>query len=115
MSNWGSRGELRREEYARREGGCVGMMNLRVIDDYGDAGFGGHYAIEVSGDDEWHGDEHIGERVGAEREAARAFASYPTDGQPFVFSSKVKARKALAAARRVQRERPAECLPAWPS
>jgi hypothetical protein len=91
------------------------MMNLRIVDDYGDAGFGGYYAIEVSGDAEWHGDEYIGERSGAERDAARDFASHPTDGQPFVFSSKIKVRKALASARRAQRDRPSECLPAWPT
>lgn len=89
------------------------LMKMRVVDDYRDGGFGGHYAIEVSGDTEWYGDEYIGERKGAERDAARPFADYPVDGQPFVFSSRLKARKALSAAKRAQRERPAECMPMW--
>lgn len=77
-----------------------GDAHLRVVDDYGDAGFGGYYAIEVSEDGGWHGDEFIGERACAEREAARPFAAGPVDGEAFVFTSKAKARKALSAARK---------------
>lgn len=78
-------------------------MNLRLVDDYGGAGFGGYYAIEVSEDDDWYGDEFLGER---DCPAAQAVAQLgaPRLGQVFAWTSKRKAKKALTAAKRAVKE-----------
>ena len=76
-------------------------MNMRLVDDYGDAGFGGYYAIEVSDDDEWYGDEYLGERPCPEATAALAFMQHRTEPSGVLtWSSKKAASRALAAARR---------------
>lgn len=75
---------------------------MRVADDYGDAGFGGHWAIEVadSEDGEFYG-EYLGESAAKAVDAAACHAWPRSPGQPLVFRTKKAALAGMRAAKAV--------------
>lgn len=74
------------------------IKNMRIVDDYNDSGFGGYYAIEVSDDDEFYGDEYLGERDCPESQAVAATGAEKM-GNVFIWTSMKETKKAFKIAK----------------
>lgn len=86
------------------------MVRLKVVDDLGDGGFGGHWAIAVLDEDGYECGEYLGEDrlagMAAVVAAAQPFAMPDTTATALAFQNKKLAQKAAAAARREMRTPP---------